>query len=29
MKSSKDIFFLNLNHDGEWKILTQKHLKKL
>ena len=29
MKNPKDIFFLDLDNNGEWKVLTEKQLSKL
>jgi hypothetical protein len=29
MKSSKDIFFLDLDNNGKWKIVTEDQLRKL
>jgi hypothetical protein len=29
MKSPKDIFFLDLDRDGEWKIVSEDQLKKM
>lgn len=29
MKSPKDVFFLDLDNNGEWKIVTEGQLKKL
>jgi hypothetical protein len=29
MKSPKDIFFLDLDRDGEWKIVSEDQLKNL
>jgi hypothetical protein len=29
MKSSKDIFFLDLDNHGKWKVVNEDQLKKL
>jgi hypothetical protein len=29
MKSSKDIFFLDLDNNGKWKVVNEHQLKKL
>jgi hypothetical protein len=29
MKSPKDIFFLDLDHNGEWKIINEDHILNL
>ena len=29
MKSPKDVFFLDLDNKGEWKVVTEKQLERM